>query len=55
MDTVVITPIKRFVQAKTTKAVLGTLNMKLAGYMRGILAHLNEEIYKFRILDLIPR
>lgn len=33
---VVTVPKKRFAQARQTNAVLGTVNRKLAGYMRGI-------------------
>lgn len=34
-------PIKRLMQVNATYAVLGTLKMKEAGYIMGVMAHLN--------------
>lgn len=37
-------PMKRFMDVRTTYAVLGTVNTKDAGYISGVMDHLEEEM-----------
>lgn len=40
--TLPLIPMKRLMQVKTTYAVLGTLKTKEAGYIKGVMDHLQE-------------
>lgn len=47
--TLPLMPMKRFTLVSTTYAVLGILNTKEAGYMRGVIDHLQEERQQHQI------